>query len=106
MVLTRLIATINNNQGDEPHTTTLERQVQTLTATVEHLPKQNHDLEKQLRQKNIGPNTQDKDQEGTSVERRDQEGPEGSNAPSKQEQQDTSHPSAVDTASPHMVAEM
>ena len=57
MVLTRSITTTNNNQGDKPHTTTLERQVQTLTAVVEHLTKQNHGLEVQLRQKNVGANT-------------------------------------------------
>ena len=42
----------NNIQGDEPRTTALERQVQTLATAVEHLTKQNHDLEEQLRQKN------------------------------------------------------
>ena len=41
--------TTNNNQGDKPHTTTLERQVQTLTAAVERLTKQNHGLVVQLR---------------------------------------------------------
>ena len=45
MVLTRLMATTTNNQGDELRATTLERQVQTLTATVERLTKQNHNLE-------------------------------------------------------------
>ena len=44
MVLTRSMAT-NNNHGDEPCTTTLERHVQTLAAAVEHLTKQNHNLE-------------------------------------------------------------
>ena len=43
------MAAINNVQGDEPRTTTLERQVQTLTAVVECLTKQNHDLKEQLR---------------------------------------------------------
>ena len=42
-------------------------------------------LEEQLRQKNAAFNTQEEDQEGTSAERRNQEGPEGSNAPSRQE---------------------
>ena len=42
-------------------------------------------LEEQLRQKNVAFNTQEEDQEGTSAERRNQEGPEGSNAPSRQE---------------------
>ena len=45
MVLTRSMATTNNVQGDEPQPTALERQVQTLTAAVERLTKQNHDLE-------------------------------------------------------------
>ena len=51
----------NNNQGDEPHTTTLERQVQTLAAAVECVTKQNHDLEEQLRQRNTGPNHHQKE---------------------------------------------
>ena len=46
MVLTRSIAITNNVQGEEPRTTTLERQVQTLAVTVKRLTKQNHDLEK------------------------------------------------------------
>ena len=57
MVLTRLMATINNVQGDEPRPTALKRQVQTLTTTVECLTKQNQDLEEQLRQRNVGHNT-------------------------------------------------
>ena len=77
MVLTRLITT--NNNRVEPHTTTLERQVQTLAMAVECLIKQNHDLEEQLRQKNSGPNSHEEEQEGTNVERRDREGPECSN---------------------------
>ena len=51
------MATTNNVQGDEPQPTTLERQVQTLTATVERLTKQNQDLEEQLRQRNERHNT-------------------------------------------------
>ena len=47
---------------------------------MEHLTKQNQVLEEQLRQK-AGHGTQEEDQEGTSAERRDQERPEGSNAP-------------------------
>ena len=70
------------------------------------LTKQNHDLEEQLRQKNAGLNTQEEDQEGTNAKRMDQEGPEGNNAPSRQERQDTSRPFAVDTAPPYMVMEM
>ena len=64
------MATTNNVQGDKPYTTALKRQVQTLAIAVEHLTKQNRDLEEQLRQKNAGLNTQE-DQEGISVERRD-----------------------------------
>ena len=64
------MATTNDAQGDEPRATTFERQVQTLAAAIERLTKQNHDLEEQLRQKNANLNTQEKDQEGTRVERR------------------------------------
>ena len=73
---------------------------------MEHLIKQNHDLEEQSRQKNAGLNTQEEDQEGTSVERREQKGPKGSNALSRPERQDTSRPSVTDTAPPHIVAKM
>ena len=83
MVLTRSMATTTNNQGNKLRTTALERQVQTLTATVERLTKQNHDLEEQLRQKIGALNTQEEDQEGTNTERRNQERLEGSNAPSR-----------------------
>ena len=61
MVLTRSMATTNNVKKDEPRTTTLERQVQTFAATMEHLTKQNHDLEEQLCQKNARLNTQEED---------------------------------------------
>ena len=64
------MATTNNVQGDEPQPTALERQVQTLTATMERLTKQNHDLEEQLHQRNAGHNTQEEDQEGTNAEKR------------------------------------
>ena len=100
------MATTNNVQGDEPRTTALGRQVQTLAAAIECLTKQNHDLEEQLRQKNASLKTQEGDQEGTSIERRDQEGPEGSNAPSRPERQDMSSSSAADTAPLQMVTEM
>ena len=50
--------------------------------------------------------TQEENQEGTSIERRDQEGPKGSNAPSRPERQDMSHPSITDTAPPHIVVEL
>ena len=80
------MATTNNIQGDKPpRSTTLERQVQTLMAAVEHLTKQNHDLEKQLPQRDVGHNIQEENQEGTNAERRDQEKPEGSNVPSRLE---------------------
>ena len=54
----------------------------------------------------MGHGIQQEDQEGTSVERRDQEGLKGSNALSRPEQQDMSHPSVTDIAPPHIVAEM
>ena len=96
----------NNNHRDEPCTTALKRQVQTLATTVERLTKQNHDLEEQLHQKDAGPNNHREEQEGTNTERRDQEGPEGNNAPIRQERQEASHPSVADTAPLHMVAEI
>ena len=40
MVLTRSLATINNVQEDKPQPTTLEKQVQVLTAAVECLTRQ------------------------------------------------------------------
>ena len=77
MVLTRSIATTTNNvQGDEPCLTALERQVQTLTAAVERLTKQNQVLEEQLRQKAVN-GTQEEDQKGASAKQRDQKGLEG-----------------------------
>ena len=39
------MTTINNVQEDEPQPTALEKQVQVLTAAVEHLTKQNQVLE-------------------------------------------------------------
>ena len=60
MVLTRLMATTNNVQGDEPpRSTALERQVQTLMTVVERLMKQNHDLEEQLCQRDAGHNVRE-----------------------------------------------
>ena len=100
------MVTTNNIQGDEPWSIALERQVQTLTATVKCLTKQNQDLEEQLWQKNAAMGTQEEDQEDTSVERRNQEGPEGSKASSRPERQDVSRPSITDTTPPHIVAEM
>ena len=71
MVLTHSMATTTNNQGDKLRPTTLERQDQTLTVVVKRLTKQNQDLEEQLQQKNAAMGTQEEDQEGTGVERRD-----------------------------------
>ena len=68
------MATTNNAQGDESWPTALERQVQTLTAVVERLTKQNNDMEEQLCQRNVGHNTQEEDQEGISTDKRYQEG--------------------------------
>ena len=45
------MTTTNDIQEEEPPMTALERQVKTLTAVVERLTKQNHDLEEQLLQK-------------------------------------------------------
>ena len=105
MVLTHLMATTNSVQGDEPsRSTALERQVQTLMAVVECLTKQNHDLEEQLRQRDAGHNVQEENQEGTNVERRDQERPEGSNALSRPEWQNMSLPSLMDTP-PHLLSQ-
>ena len=64
------MATTNNIQEDESRLIALERQVQTLTAAVERLTKQNQVLEEQQRRK-AGHGIQEEDQKGTSVERRD-----------------------------------
>ena len=74
------MVTTNDIREEKPPITALERQVQTLATIVEHLTKQNPDLEEQLRQKNAGPNNQREDQEDTSAAQRDREGLEGSNA--------------------------
>ena len=50
--------------------------------------------------------TQEEDQEGTSADRKNQEGPEGSNTSSRPDRQDMSHPSVTDMAPPHIVEEM
>ena len=106
MVLTHLMATTNDVQEEEPPTTALERQVKTLAAAMEHLTKQNRDLEEQLRQKNATPDNQGANQEGTNAERRNQKGPQASNAPSRLKRQNVSLPSLVDTAPPPIIAEM
>ena len=106
MVLTRSMATTNNIQEEEPPTTALKKQVKTLAAAMERLTRQNRDLEEQLHQKNAAPDNQGADQEGTSADRRNQEGPQASNAPIKSEQQNVSLPSLVDAALPPIIAEM
>ena len=101
------MATTNNAQEDEPpRSTVLERQVQTLMTAVEQLTKQNHDLEEQLCQRDAGPNLQKQNQEGNSAKRREQERPEGSNAPSRPERQNVSLPSLMDFAPPSIIVEM
>ena len=106
MVLTRLMATTNDVQGDEPpRPTALERQVQTLAAAVERLTKQNHDLEEQLRQKDPGRNGQEENQ-GDSSERGGPEKQEGSNEPSRTEKRNSSMPSLTNATPPPILAEM
>ena len=106
MVLTRLMATTNNVQGDEsPRSIALERQVQTLAAAVERLTKQNHDLEEQLRQRDVGHDVQEENQ-GDNSERGGPERPEGSNEPSKPERWNLSMPSLMDTVPPPIFAKM
>ena len=106
MVLTHSMATTNNVQGDKlPRSTALERQVQTLVAVVECLTKQNHDLEEQLCQKDVGHNVQEENQ-GDSSEGGGPERPEGSNEPSRPEWRNLSMPSLMDTAPPPIFAEM
>ena len=73
---------------------------------MERFTKQNHDLEEQLNQRNVAVNNQGADQEGTIAERRNQEGPQASNALSRPERQNVSLPSLVDTAPPPIIAEM
>ena len=99
------MATANNVQEDEPRPFALKRQVQTLAMVVEHLTKQNQILEEQLRQK-AGHGIPKENQEGTSAERQDQEGPEGSNAPSRPKQQRVSLPSLTNMTPPPVVAEI
>ena len=98
------MATINNVQEDEPQPTALEKQVQVLTVAVERLTRQNQVLEEQLHRK-AGNNIAE-DLEDSSAERRDREGPEGSNAPSRLERQNVSIPSLVDTTPPPVFTEI
>ena len=58
-----------------------------------------------MRQRDVGPNNHEEEQEGTNVERKDREGLEGSNA-LRRRVTNTSRPSIADTAPLHMVAEM
>ena len=99
------MATTNNVQEDEPRLTALERQVQTLTAAVECLTKQNQVLEEQLHWK-IGHDIPEEDLEDTSAERRDREGSEGNNAPSRLERQNVSLPSFTDATPPPVAMEI
>ena len=62
-------------------------------------------MEEQLRWK-ARHGIQEEDQEGTSVERRDQKGPEGNNAPSRPEQQNVSLSSLTDMTPPSIVTEI
>ena len=106
MILTRSMATTNNVQGGEPpRSTALERQVQILMTVVERLTKQNHNLEEQLRQRDVGHNVQEDNQED-SFERGEPERLKGSNAPSRPEWQKQSLPSLIDAAPPPIIAEM
>ena len=98
------MATINNIQEDEPQPTTLEKQVQVLTAAVERLTRQNQVLEEQLHRK-VGNNIAE-DLEDSSVERRDRKGLEGSNAPSRLKRQNVSIPSLVNATPPPVFAEI
>jgi len=98
-----MATTTNNIQGDVPRSTALKRQVQTLTAVLERLTRQNQTLEEQLRQKNASMGNQEEDQEGASADHRNQEGPEGRNAPNWP---DVSRPFVADMAPPHIVEEM
>ena len=105
MVLTRSMATTNNDHEDEPRPCAFERKVQTLAVTVEHLTKQNQILEEQLHRK-AGHGAQEEDQEDTSAERQDQEGPEGSNVLSRPKRQNVSLPSLTDVTPPPVAAEI
>ena len=77
----------------------------TLTAIVERLTKQNQVLEEQLRWKAVH-GVQEEDQEGTSIKRRDREGPKGSNASSRLKRQNVSIPSLTDMTLPPVVTEI
>ena len=74
-------------------------------AAVERLTKQNHDLEEQLRQRDVGHDVQEENQ-GDSSERRGPERPEGSNEPNRPERRNLSMLSLMDTAPPPIFAKM
>ena len=74
-------------------------------AAVEHLTKQNHDLEEQLCQRDAGHDVQEENQ-GDSSERGGSERPEGSNKPRRPERRNLSMPSLMDTTRPPIFAEM
>ena len=73
---------------------------------MERLTRQNQTLEEQLQQKNVMTRNQEEDQEGASADRRNQERPEGSNAPSRPERQNISLLSLMDMISPLVVTEI
>ena len=98
------MATTNNVQEDESRPIALEKQVQILTAAVERLTKQNQVLEEQLHRK-TGNNIVE-DLEDSSAKRRDREGLEGSNTPSRLERQNVSIPSLMDVTPPLVVVEI
>ena len=77
----------------------------TLTAVVERLTKHNQVLEEQLRWKAVH-GVQEENQEGTSIKRRDREGPEGSNTSSKPERKNVSIPSFTNMTPSLVVAEI
>nr|POE56965.1 (+)-neomenthol dehydrogenase [Quercus suber] len=54
----------------------------------------------------IGRGTQEQDQEGTSADRREREGLEGSNTPSRAKQQNLSMPSLTDATQPHIATKI
>ena len=78
--------------------------MQILTVAVECLTKQNQVFEEQLHRKTGNNITED--QEDSSAERRDREGPEGSNASSRLEQQNVSIPSLMDVTPLPIFAEI
>ena len=98
------MATINNIQEDELQPTAIEKQVQVLTAAIERLTRQNQVLEEQLHRK--ADNNIAEDLGDSRAKRRDREGPEGTNAPSRPKRRNVSIPSLVDATPPPVFAEM